>query len=773
VGKIRTETPGAQLPAGILTSEEKRSMSDKNLATLNDNSDSAADALLPVSVGPHSNGEWEGAVVPAPLSGPSGPDVMVFAHALRRHWLLSLGIGLLCAAILSPLVYIAIGEKYTSFSRLIISMQETPLVFKNEVGMMDKERFEIFKSTQMTKLVSRPVLKVALDKPEVAKLPFIREETDPEEWLEKRLSIFFPGRAEVMTVSLTRNNPKEAQVLVKAVVEAYMSEVVDAEAAAKQQKLSDLEKLYSEREQDLRKKREALKSMAEGTGGSGAEVFSMRQKLMVEELQLHRTQAVNVEYSIQSVKNDLAAQRAVLKTVDSTDISAAELTEMVRADPIAGQILSLLTEKQKEQRDNQGVVKSGVRSGYVRHFEDDVARLQSQYDMRVEQIKRDAREKNRHTVEKEIVRLDSLLKTMGQHRATVAKNVKQMTSEASSFGVISVGMEMLRSDIGRLDTIQAQINTEIERLKVEIKSIPRIRMWEPAIEPLGPSNTTLRIAATALLGLTGLCFPGLLVVLWDARIRRINTTKDVSQGLQLPVIGSVPLIPARVIRQLGSPSPRHRAWHLRLTESVDGIAARLLHKADMEQCRVIMVSSAAGGEGKTTLATQLALSLARTGRQVVLVDFDLRRPSFDELFGVPLAPGVSETLRHESEVYDLVHPTSTDNLAVVTAGRWNRQALASLSNGGADAMFKQLRESFEFVVVDTSPILPVADARFVSKFVDTVVLSVFRDVSEAPKIQAACDILAAFGVRSVEAVVTGQGSEMYGKHTGYESTVSA
>jgi hypothetical protein len=68
----------------------------------------------------------------------------------------------------------------------------------------------------------------------------------------------------------------------------------------------------------------------------------------------------------------------------------------------------------------------------------------------------------------------------------------------------------------------------------------------------------------------------------------------------------------------------------------------------------------------------------------------------------------------------------------------------------------------------------VADARFVSQFVDTVVLSVFRDVSEAPKIQAACDILAAFGVHSVEAVVTGRTSNnLYGRHTEYESTVSA
>jgi capsular exopolysaccharide synthesis family protein len=269
------------------------------------------------------------------------------------------------------------------------------------------------------------------------------------------------------------------------------------------------------------------------------------------------------------------------------------------------------------------------------------------------------------------------------------------------------------------------------------------------------------------------CCPAAVIVLWDTQSRRINTSDDISRGLQLPVIGSVPLIPSRVIRQLGSPSKRYQTWHMRLTESVDGIAARILRKADLDQSRVIMVSSATGGEGKTTLATQLAMSLARTGRGTVLVDFDLRRPSFDEVFGVPLEPGVSEALRQENTVFDLVHPTGTDNLSVVTAGRWNRQALASLSNGSAAVLFKQLREQFEFVVIDTSPILPVADARFVSQHVDSVVLSVFRDVSEAPKIRAACDILAAFGVQSVEAVVTGPNTNSYGKLVEYESTISA
>jgi polysaccharide biosynthesis transport protein len=235
----------------------------------------------------------------------------------------------------------------------------------------------------------------------------------------------------------------------------------------------------------------------------------------------------------------------------------------------------------------------------------------------------------------------------------------------------------------------------------------------------------------------------------------------------------VPLIPARVIRRLGSPSKRYQMWHVRLTESVDGIAARVLRKAETEQCRVIMVSSAAGGEGKTTLATQLALSLARAGRRTVLVDFDLRRPAFDEVFGLPLEPGVCEALRQQDAASPFVHEIATNNLAVVTAGRWDRNALAALSNGAAALMFKKLREDYDFVVVDSSPILPVADARFVSQHVDSVVLSVFRDISEAPKIVAACEILAAFGVHTVEAVVTGPTDNADREHLGYESTIPA
>ena len=157
----------------------------------------------------------------------------------------------------------------------------------------------------------------------------------------------------------------------------------------------------------------------------------------------------------------------------------------------------------------------------------------------------------------------------------------------------------------------------------------------------------------------------------------------------------------------------------------------------------------------------------------MLVDSDLRRPAFHEVFQLPLEPGVCEVLRKDASLSEAVHATERDHLAVLTAGRLDRLALAELSNGVVAEMFQALRETFDFVVIDSSPILPVADARFVSQHVDAVVLSVFRDVSEAAKIQAACEILKAFGVPSIDAVLIGTNANGCGEGMGYTSKVVA
>lgn len=226
-------------------------------------------------------------------------------------------------------------------------------------------------------------------------------------------------------------------------------------------------------------------------------------------------------------------------------------------------------------------------------------------------------------------------------------------------------------------------------------------------------------------------------------------------------MGTLPYIPPMVMRRLGGNTQRSRLWRMRYTEAVDGVVARLLHSSEGEEAHVVMVTSAMSGEGKTWLATQLAMGLARAQKSTVLVDFDLRQPALNRALGLPLGPGVCEALRGQGDIAQMVQPTDTEYLSVVTAGNWDRQILPALANGSVCPLLERLRENFDFVIIDSSPLLPVVDSRLICKRVDAVLLSVLRDVSEASKVQAAQEMLDAFGVSQVHAVVTS------GEHHGH------
>src|SRR5262249_50848002 len=154
------------------------------------------------------------------------------------------------------------------------------------------------------------------------------------------------------------------------------------------------------------------------------------------------------------------------------------------------------------------------------------------------------------------------------------------------------------------------------------------------------------------------------------------------------------------------------------------------------------------GEGKTTLSSSLALSLARAGRRTLLVDCDLRRPAAHQLFEQTLQPGFSEVLLGEVELPDAVRPTTSDeNLWLLPAGQWDREVLQELAKEHPEGIFERLRNEFDFIVVDSHPVLPATDSLLIGQHVDAVIVSVMRQVSQAPRVYETCQRLATLGIR--------------------------
>ena len=153
------------------------------------------------------------------------------------------------------------------------------------------------------------------------------------------------------------------------------------------------------------------------------------------------------------------------------------------------------------------------------------------------------------------------------------------------------------------------------------------------------------------------------------------------------------------------------------------------------QRRTLLVTSALPGEGKTTMAVCLSAMLAQSGSRVLLVDGDLRRPRVHDLFGVPRTPGLSELL--EGGADDCIKATEIPNLAVLPAGDLPEDPGQLLGSVRMDALLERLRATFDFVIVDSAPVLSLADSVVTATKVDGVLLVTAADRTRSGAVREA------------------------------------
>jgi capsular exopolysaccharide synthesis family protein len=275
--------------------------------------------------------------------------------------------------------------------------------------------------------------------------------------------------------------------------------------------------------------------------------------------------------------------------------------------------------------------------------------------------------------------------------------------------------------------------------------------------------TTILAAFAAL----GLVFYG--VAYWEWRAHRINSPDDIVEGLGMPLVGTLPYL-----RTLAHPRPTDVKPGVgstvgslaELTEAADGMRAVVLHSRHDRSPRVIMVTSALGSEGKTSLASNLAASLARGGYRTLLLDTDLRRPALHRVFDLPLAPGFQEALRSERSVDDVIQASSLPGLSILTAGHLATHPAKVLVREKLQGIIGHLRHKFDCIVIDSCPVLPVADTLIVGQLADVVVLSMMRGRSCVPQVQAACQKLGRVGIEIIGAILSGTVPESH--QYGYE-----
>ena len=292
------------------------------------------------------------------------------------------------------------------------------------------------------------------------------------------------------------------------------------------------------------------------------------------------------------------------------------------------------------------------------------------------------------------------------------------------------------------------MSAKLESLDIEKQVPAQIRQVQPAV-PTKNINTTQHYAIAILGGLAGFGLTCLGIAYMEFRNRKLNGPEDMDEGLGIRVVGTLPTLSSRKALD-----PLHPIV-AQLTDSIDGVRTILMHDSTSKRRQVVLVTSAATMEGRTTVASQLAASLARAGRRTLLIDGDLRRPALHALFDAPLEDGLCEVLRAEVDVADVIRPTHAEGLWLLTAGYCDVDAIHALATEQMQPVFDKLRTEYDFIIIDGAPILGMSDALIFGQYSDGAILSVRRDHSQMPKINHSIELLRGVGIRIIGAVVNG------------------
>ncbi|GAC1388740.1 MAG: polysaccharide biosynthesis tyrosine autokinase [Ktedonobacteraceae bacterium] len=292
----------------------------------------------------------------------------------------------------------------------------------------------------------------------------------------------------------------------------------------------------------------------------------------------------------------------------------------------------------------------------------------------------------------------------------------------------------LANEIG--DSFGQYTNTQLNGV-MQVKILPA----QPPTDPVRPKPSL-----DALIGaLVGLGLALAIIVVFEWTDDRMTRSEEVQELLQTETLTTIPELSAKERLKNAEETPA-------LAEGCRILCANLNRAQAEHAFKLVMVTSALAGEGKSTIVANLASFLAMTGKRVLLVDADLRHPVLDQHFQLDNHQGLSNAFLEmwaHIEVELEGQPTEIPSLRVLTAGVLPSNPSELLQSQLAQQLFKHLKNSqqFDYIIFDTPPLLPIADAQIVASNVEAAILVVDASKTSRKTLVRVKHVLARTGVR--------------------------
>jgi len=609
--------------------------------------------------------------------------------------------------------------KYTSFAQIYL----TGNVQLSEGNFFSEESLTYF-GTQIELMKSARLQGAAFEKagivvPPGAKNPY-------------KIDIVQPLKTSILMLQATGPDPSLAQSYLSALVDGYL-------AYKKETRISTSEDLVLSLNDELTDKETTLKGLQEkwlafqktnNVGALEAEAKSAGVYLSDMDLELAR---LTVDRDLLAAGLAPEEHKNVLGTNDAAadlDSNAVNQTESMvgthtssSVDALKSTLVQLSLKKAERER-----VLSERGEMAAKGLGDIITNLQQTATLLEQQ--------NRDEIEAQLAETD--------HRIEILNaSIPNWQARLLDANTRLADGERLQDDVKREQVFYDHLLNTLQNVDLG-KNVQqeRLSVLQPAT-PAAPEQRYLPLRiALALIG--GLALSLGIIFAWYLVDDRFVSVRDIKDQFGENILGLVPQI--RIPRSspqaalLANSDPRHG-----YVESYRHLRSALLlssfgnHGNDRPQS--LLFTSASPGEGKTTIAINMARLLARSGLRVVLVDADVRGGGMNRLLGSQNQPGVLDYLRGEATAEAIVHPTEFEGLSLVPGGTHNEHSEGLFLRPKLAELIQELRENRDFVILDGAPILASDDTALLAPFADAIFLVTRPFYTHSHLVRQALDML--------------------------------
>lgn len=719
-------------------------------------------------------------------------------HAIRRRPLAFLCVLLLGAAAWASVWFFLPLPKVTAAVVFQVASR-TPSILERTSNEGDAS-FISYKQSQAALVKRRLTLSTALNQPGVSDLGvFKTADTDPLSWIDQKMKVDTKTGSEFMRVSIEGDNGDELRTLLEAISKAYLADVDERHNGERRRRRDKLDETRRSYQSELASFHRRMDSIALAIGSKDGPTLVALDAIQQSELRDASRDRTAVRDELRLAEIELAALGGELgpksaelpvalavvvgasarsaptakieEPADAIVLPRSAIDEAIRDDQAMRTLEAEVEAAQKHLSKTQAFFEKGASSPALIKAMEDLKAAEAKRDKyRVErrpEIEARLKEKYRLAADTRRGIYQENVKRLRRKEEVTQSKVADIEARIARSNQYRVELENIKRQIEQTDKLNTTLGDEIERLKVELGAPARVSMAEePFVVPGIEGNRRLKYALMGGVGVLLLGFAGL--VGWEARGRRVTHTDDVTTSIGVRLLGTLP--PSYP----GINDPQSAAMSRVLVEAVDTARTMLLHGSPSgAQLRTLLITSAVAREGKTSLTGHLAISLARAGFRTILIDGDLQSPSAQQIYNLPDGPGFCELLRGECEPAEAARLSPIPGLSVMTAGRWDIASRQALVGDSWRRLRKELEARFDFLVIDTAPLLLVSDTLLLAREVDGVVLSVLLGVSQVAHVVETVDKLRAIGVNLTGAVVNGVWHKAYRPGYGHRTAEPA